>query len=170
VYSEDGRHEFNYAEIPASVRSDLREQLNEPRRTAELPANQPSDPILVEIPTLEKRVSVFKGDDWETLRQGVGHHIGSGTPGSPYNMVLTAHNDIYGEHFRYIYQLEEGDTVRVQARNGQWHTYQVKDSRQVEPTDLEVLDPYLGPVVTLITCYPYQVNSHRWVVHAELVQ
>jgi len=42
----------------------------------------------------------------------------------------------------------------------------------VEPTEVWVLDQSLGqetPLATLITCYPYRVNTHRMVVFAELV-
>jgi sortase A len=46
----------------------------------------------------------------------------------------------------------------------------VRESRIVKPTDVWVLDPNLGAIVTLITCHPYRVDTRRLVVFAELVQ
>ena len=83
-------------------------------------------------------------------------------------MVLTAHNDIYGEIFKDIERLEPGDEVRVQARNGRWYTYVVRDKQVVKPTDIWVLKSGNEAITTLITCYPYRVDSHRMVIFAEL--
>ncbi len=106
--------------------------------------------------------------DWA----GVGHHPYSGLPGNEGNMVLTAHNDIYGEIFRDLQLLEPGDEIRIQSENGQWYTYVVDEKQVVEPTEVWVLGQDLGgetPLATLITCHPYRVDTHRMVVFAKLV-
>lgn len=95
---------------------------------------------------------------------------GSGLPGSNQNVVLTGHNDIYGQIFRRLSELKVGDLIYLRAGDGKEYTYEVKESLEVLPTFIEVLHPDRGAIVTLITCHPYQVDTHRWVVTAELVQ
>ncbi len=64
-------------------------------------------------------------DDWYTLMKGVGHMSGTANVGERGNMVLTAHNDIYGEIFKNIQYLEPGDVFYVTGNNGQRYTYEV---------------------------------------------
>ena len=54
------------------------------------------------IPSINVDVNVVEGDDWEQLKKGVAQHIGTADPGQAGNMVLSAHNDIFGELFRYL--------------------------------------------------------------------
>jgi len=98
----------------------------------------------------------------------VGQHIGSANPGEQGNLVLTGHNDIYGEVFRYIEDLEVGDEVTVFSAD-QSYTYVVRWIEIVEPTDVYVMDPTDNASLTMITCYPYRVDTQRVVVRAELV-
>jgi sortase A len=108
-----------------------------------------------------------EGDDWEALKQGAGHHIGSANPGESDNCVISAHNDIYGEIFRRLDDLELGDEVVIYAGE-QPYRYIVMAKQIVEPTQVHVLAPTTKPVATLISCYPYMVDTHRIVVIAEL--
>ncbi len=112
---------------------------------------------------------IVEGDDWETLKQGVGHHPGSPLPGQPGNVVLAAHNDVYGSIFRKLSELREGDAVRIDTQAGSYH-YRVTSVRIVLPTETSVLDPAAGPALTLITCYPPLVDTHRVVVTAESIE
>jgi sortase A len=82
-------------------------------------------------------------------------------------MVLSAHNDIYGEIFRRLDDLELGDEVIVYAEE-QPYRYVITAKQIVEPTQVEVLAPTTKPVATLISCYPYMVDTHRIVLMAEL--
>jgi len=81
--------------------------------------------------------------------------------------VLSAHNDIFGEIFRDLDKLRPGDLVIVHT-NQRAYTYIVVDSKVVQPTAVEVLDPTPQPSVTLISCYPYLVDNMRIVVIARL--
>jgi sortase A len=119
------------------------------------------------IPAIDVDALVVEGDTWEQLKLGVGHHLRSANPGERGNMVLSAHNDIYGEIFRYLGNLELGDEVVIYAGE-QPYRYAVKAKQIVEPTDVGVLASTTRPVATLITCYPYMVDTHRIVVVAEL--
>ena len=49
--------------------------------------------------------AIYGGDDWFALQKGVGHYLNSASPGENGNMVLTAHNDVYGDFGRHITEL-----------------------------------------------------------------
>jgi sortase A len=112
---------------------------------------------------------VVQGDGWEQLRRGVGQHIGSANPGEAGNVVLSAHNDIFGELFRYLDQLRPGDEI-VLSTATQDYTYRVTGWRTVEPTEVDVMAATTRPTVTLISCYPYLVDDQRIVVFGELAE
>lgn len=127
-------------------------------------------PTRIIIPSIDVDAPVVQGDDWEALKKGVGHHLGSAQPGERGNMVLSAHNDIFGEIFRYLSQVEEGDEITIYDGAGRRYNYKVAVKRIVEPTAVEVLEQTNEPVATLITCHPYLVDTERLVVVAELQQ
>jgi sortase A len=110
---------------------------------------------------------IVQGDGWEQLKKGVGQHVGTADPGKRGNVVLSAHNDIFGEIFRHLDQLEPGDEVVVYT-NQRAYTYIVNGSDVVEPTAVEVMAATSNPTLTLISCYPYLVDNKRIVVTARL--
>jgi sortase A len=107
--------------------------------------------------------------DWEQLKKGVAQHIGSASPGQVGNMVLAGHNDIYGEVFRHLDKLSPGDEIVVSTQR-QNYTYVVRQTKIVEPTDVSVIDPTEYASTTLISCYPYRINTQRIIVFADLVE
>ncbi len=126
-------------------------------------------PTRIVIPKINVDARIVHGVGWEDLKKGVGHLPGSAHPGQRGNMYLAAHNDIYGEIFRYIGDLEIGDEYIIYGGDQKFH-YVVKEKRIIEPTEVEVMWPTTEPVATLQTCYPYLVNTHRLVVIGELVE
>lgn len=132
-----------------------------------LPTAGPEAPTRVVIPAINVDALIVEGDDPEQLKLGVGHHLGSANPGERGNMVLSAHDDIYGEIFRRLHELELGDEITVYAGK-QPYRYLVTAKQIVEPTEVSVLATTTRPVATLITCYPYMVDTHRVIVVAEL--
>lgn len=129
------------------------------------PGSQP--PTRIVIPKINVDAPVLEGDDWETLKKGIGHHIGTGNPGERGNVYVSAHNDIYGQIFRRLEELDLGDEVIVYA-GPKSYRYVVHEKRIVEPTDVSVMYPTTEPILSLQTCYPFMVNSHRLVVIARL--
>lgn len=83
-------------------------------------------------------------------------------------MVLSAHNDVYGELFRYLDRLQPGDQVIIYTQQRQY-TYVVDRTVIVKPTQVEVMTGTSDSTVTLISCYPYLVDSDRIVVFAKLL-
>lgn len=160
----------NDAEIPANLRP-----LVESLPPIPIPTAGPEQARTIWIPALASHHEVWKspvpvvqGDGWEQLRRGVGQHIGSANPGQRGNVVLSAHNDIFGELFRDLDKLRPGDEIILATATRQY-VYRVTGFRIVEPTEVEVMLPTARPTVTLISCYPYLVDNQRIVVFGELV-
>src|SRR5690606_25119825 len=78
-----------------------------------IPTPGPQTARRLEIPALSGDYPIVQGDDWEQLKKGIGQYAGSGQPGKPGNVVLSGHNDIYGEPFRYLDRLVPGDQIVV---------------------------------------------------------
>jgi len=131
------------------------------------PTSGPQAAIRIVIERIRVDAPVVPGDDWESLKKGVGHHPGSTNPGQRGNMVVSAHNDVFGEIFRDLDKLEPGDEVLIFTQERS-HRYVVRETRIVEPTEIGVMAPSQEPILTMITCYPYMVDTHRVVVVAEL--
>lgn len=132
-----------------------------------IPTPGPEQARRVQIPALNLDKPIVQGDDWEQLKKGVGQHVSSGLPGQPGNLVLSAHNDIYGEIFRHLDKLKAGDEIIVSTERRSY-TYVVRELQVVEPTDVWVMAPTEHASSTLISCYPYLVNNKRVVVFADL--
>jgi sortase A len=132
-----------------------------------IPTPSPEQARRLEIPALSGDYPIVQGDDWEQLKKGIGQYAGSGQPGRPGNVVLSGHNDIYGEPFRYLDRLVVGDEIIVSTER-QAYTYVVSEVRVVEPTEVWVMGPTEHAQVTLISCYPYRVDTRRIVVFARL--
>lgn len=133
-----------------------------------IPTQGPQHAIRLQIPKINQDVPVVEGDGWEQLKKGVGHYIRSANPGEAGNVVLSAHNDIHGEIFRDLDQLDEGDLVILFSER-QSYTYVVTDVLIVEPTQVEFLESTNESTTTLISCYPYLVDNKRIVVRANLL-
>ena len=153
----------NEAEIPEHLRPLVQSLANLP-----LPTPGPEQAIRIQIPKIKVDAPVVQGDGWEQLKKGVGQHIGSSNPGKTGNVVLSAHNDVFGEIFRDLDQLQAGDQI-VLFTNQRAYTFAVVDSQVVEPTSVEFMAPTAQPTVTLISCYPYLVDNQRIVVTARLL-
>ena len=120
------------------------------------------------IPAIGVDAPMVEGDDWESLKSGIGHRIGSAWPGENGNVVISAHNDVYGAIFRDLKNLRPGDLVYVYTPKGTFR-YEVLFTRLVLPTEVSVTNPTRQPILTMITCYPPYVDTHRIVVTAKLV-
>ncbi len=152
----------NEAEIPAHLLPIYQSYAQIP-----IPTQGPEQAVQIQIPAISVDAPVVQGDNWEQLKKGVGQHIGSANPGESGNMVLSAHDDVYGEIFRHLDQLEQGDEIIVYTAQHSY-TYIVTSVQIVEPTDVEAMASTSDPVVTLISCYPYWVDTQRIVVQASL--
>lgn len=119
------------------------------------------------IPTIDVDLPVFHGTSDETLSRGVGHLYGSGLPvgGEGVHSVLTAHTGyVEARLFDDLSKLELGDTFTITVL-GERLSYRIDNIATVLPDESELLRQVPGEdYVTLVTCTPRYVNTHRLLV------
>jgi sortase A len=165
--SDSGSVEFNYNEVPSHLLPLVESQWIRP--VAARPQATDETALALVVPALNLNQTIVQGVDWEALKQGVGQLVNGVDPGDDVgNLVLAAHNDVYGETFRYLDQLSAGDNFQIQTRSTVY-TYVVTDVLFVDPDDVDVLANRSGATATLISCYPYRVNTQRIVVFADRI-
>ena len=121
----------------------------------------------IEIPRLRLSVMTREGADAATLRRAVGHVPSTALPGEPGNAAFAGHRDTF---FRKLRDVRKGDEIVFTTAAGK-HRYVVSDLRVVPPSDISVLEPTERPVLTLVTCYPFNyIGSapERFIVRASL--
>jgi sortase A len=157
-----GGAQFNLNEIPQNLRP-----LVQSLPAIAIPTPSPRQAVRMVIPAINVDDPVVQGDGWDQLKKGIAQHIDTADPGQPGNLVVAAHNDIFGEIFRDLDRLKPGDEVQVYTAAEKF-VYVITGSRIVEPTDVGVMEPTVGSTLTLISCYPYLVDTQRIVIFAEL--
>lgn len=127
----------------------------------------------LEIPKIRLTIPVYHGVSDATLRRGTGHLPETDLPlgGTDRKCVITGHRGLPGaELFTRLDELEPGDrfTLRVLGRT---LTYEVEEIKTVTPDQTEVLKAVPGEDrVTLLTCTPYGVNTHRLLIEGIRVE
>lgn len=160
--NSEGGSRFNWDEIPEHLRPLVQSMAEVP-----IPTPGPEQANRVQIPAIGVDAPVVQGDGEEQLKKGVGQNYSSTNPGKIGNLILSAHNDVYGEIFRDLDQLKAGDEIVVHT-NQRSYTYIVANSEVVEPTHVQVMDQTSDPTITLISCYPYLVDNQRIVIKGRL--
>ena len=126
----------------------------------------------VDIPKINVYLPVQHGTDADTLENSVGHVVGTSLPvgGSSTHAVLSAHSGLASSKlFSDIDQLAAGDTFYIHVL-GEVLAYQVDNITTVLPTDTSLLQIEDGKdQVTLVTCTPFGVNTHRLLVRGHRV-
>ena len=126
----------------------------------------------VDIPKIGVYLPVEHGTSADTLEKSVGHVMGTSLPvgGASTHAVLSAHSGrARSKLFSDIDQLELGDTFYIHVL-GDTLAYQVDAVNTVLPTDTSLLQIEDGKdLVTLVTCTPFGVNTHRLLVRGHRV-
>ncbi len=153
-----------------------------------LPAVGPREDRLI-IPKIGKNVAIvrpsmdalihenwkqFEEDIQHALRDGVVHYPGSARPGQAGNFFVTGHSSYYpwdpGKYkdvFARLHELSIGDRYFVYY-GGEKHVYRVISKKEVQPTDVSVLDqPMDKRLSTLMTCTPVGTTLRRLIIIAE---
>jgi len=81
------------------------------------------------------------------------------------NTVIYGHDDIQGNIFGHLYDLAPGDLVQVNV-GGATQVYRVTGHQIVPPTAVSILAPTGDVRLTIMTCWPFNVDTKRWVVTA----
>jgi sortase A len=132
-------------------------------------APQPGEALgRILIPKADVDWIVVEGVTPEDLRKGPGHIRGSAMPGQVGNTVIAGHRTTNGAPFYNLDRLERGDAILVESLIGT-HTYEIVETRVVQPTDTWVATQWEGSWLTLTTCTPRFSSSSRLIVFARLV-
>lgn len=127
----------------------------------------------VEIPKISVNLPIYHGTGESSLSRGVGHLLGSSLPvgGLGTHCVLTGHSGLSGQKmFSDLDQLRLGDVFYLKTLD-ETLAYMVLNISTVLPEDTSKLsiDP-AQDTVTLVTCTPYGVNTHRLLVQGQRIE
>lgn len=124
----------------------------------------------LDIPRINLHLPVYHGTGEDTLQKGVGHLQGSALPvgGTGTHSILTGHTGVKSAVlFTNLPELETGDEFYIHVLD-EILAYRIDDIKVIEPTDTDALEmDQHKDYVTLITCTPYGINSHRLLVRGE---
>ena len=127
----------------------------------------------ISIPKIDVRIPIYHGTSSDILQKGVGHLEGSSFPvgGESTHAILSAHRGLPSSRlFTDLDQLEEGDIFYIYVLN-EVLAYQVDQILVTEPSETEALKIVDGKdYVTLVTCTPYAINTHRLLVRGERIE
>lgn len=122
------------------------------------------------IPKIDTKVAISEGADLETLKYAVGHFKDTAMPGEKGNFCVAGHRSYtYNEAFNRLDEVKIGDEIIVKTVKGQFK-YKVNEIKVVLPTETSVLDATEDATITLVTCTPIRVATHRLIVKGKLVQ
>lgn len=124
----------------------------------------------IEFPRQRRSYIVLAGASGRTMAFGPGHVDGSAAPDAIGNCVISAHRD---SQFAVLRDVEVGDQVVLQTRDGHALRYRVIAHRVINKNETSVLEPSHGRILTLITCFPFDAirpgGPLRYVVVAQAV-
>lgn len=127
----------------------------------------------IQIPKISVDLPIYHGTSEEVLEKGVGHIQNTSVPigGNSTHSVLTGHTGLpNAELFTRLDELVVGDIFYIHILNDIL-TYKVYEIKVVLPDNIDELRITSGEdLVTLVTCTPYGVNSHRLLVKAKRVE
>ena len=124
------------------------------------------------VPKIDVNLPIYHGTADSVLQKGIGHLEGTSFPvgGHGTNAVLTAHTGLNSAKlFTNLSEMKDGDIFYLNILN-ETLAYQVDQIKVVEPLDTSALKPVKGEdYVTLVTCTPYGINSHRLLVRGRRI-
>lgn len=108
----------------------------------------------------------FSSQTWDVPRWSAGFYWPiSAYPGTPGNIVLAGHVGYDNTLFHHLPEIQPSDTITITVAGGYYH-YVVEEVLVLLPEDTWVMAPTSKETLTLITCIPVDIFSHRLVVRA----
>jgi len=125
---------------------------------------------LMLIPKINLKVAVGEGVDTETLKYAVGHFPNTAKPGEKGNFCVAGHRSYsYNEYFNRLNEIKIGDEIIVRTIKTEFK-YKVYEIKVVEPSEVSVLDITKDATLTLVTCTPIRVATHRLIIKGKLIE
>lgn len=133
------------------------------------------DTDIVEVVPKTETIDGQLVESWQVADWAAGHHAGSADPGERGNIVLAGHDDVRGEVFRGLHDIEIGAEILLTTPDGV-HRYVVEEihvrlERGAPLADRLATGQFIAPMpeerLTLITCWPYGIDDHRIIVVAK---
>jgi sortase A len=132
------------------------------------PSEQDGAIGILTIPKIDLKVAIGEGVDNSVLKYAVGHFKGTAMPGDKGNFCVAGHRSYtYSEYFNRLGEIKNGDIIYVQTQNGTYN-YKVYNINVVTPDHVEVLKATQDATMTLITCTPIRIATHRLIINAKL--
>lgn len=148
-------------------------------------------PDRIEIPSIELDAPIvavnynqvtYRGQEYRQFEApqspAAGWHSDSSTLGRLGNSVINGHHNAYGEVFKHLVDLEEGQMIFLYSGD-QRYAYRI-DLKMILPERYQPLETRLDNAqwilpsqderITLVTCWPYETNSHRLIIVARPVR
>jgi len=125
---------------------------------------------VIKIDKIDCTLPILDGTTPEILKIGAGKLTGTTDIGEIGNTAISAHRShTYGRNFNRLNEVEEGDIVVISTSDADY-TYEVFNIQVVEPSDVSLLKKSkTESILTLITCHPLYIASHRLIVQARLI-
>ena len=127
----------------------------------------------IDIPKIDEELPIYHGTSEKVLQVGIGHIPGSSLPigGEGTHCLLSGHRGMPNARlFTDLQLLEKGDRFTITTMR-EVLTYEVDGMNTIEPYDISPFKILEGEdSCTLITCTPYGINTHRYIVHAHRVK
>ncbi|OPZ21028.1 MAG: Sortase family protein [Firmicutes bacterium ADurb.BinA205] len=127
----------------------------------------------VSIPNINVELPIYHGTSEGVLQIAAGHIQGSSLPvgGESTHAVISGHRGLPSARlFTDLDQIVEGDTFTINVLN-EVYTYEVERILVILPTETDKLAIFPGEdIVTLMTCTPYGVNSHRLLIRGHRIE
>ena len=158
------------SEVPDAF--SIRENVADPKYEELMNINNNGIMGSIEIPVIDVKLPIYHYTRDEVLEKGVGHLFGSSLPvgGESTHCVLSAHRGLpNAKMFTDLDLLREGDVFYLKVFNDTL-AYEVDQILKVEPQETSSLAIEEGKdYVTLVTCTPYAVNTHRLLVRGHRI-
>jgi sortase A len=123
---------------------------------------------IIRIPKIDLKVAIGEGIDMNTLKYAVGHFPQTAMAGQPGNFCIAGHRSYtYSEYFNRLDELNKGDEIYVKTQKGEYK-YIIYKKIIVEPSEYSVLDPTKDATLTLVTCTPIRLATHRLIIKAKM--
>lgn len=123
---------------------------------------------ILRVSSINLEEGIQEGESKNVLSSALGHLTDTAMPGEAGNCAIAGHrNYVFGRFFNRLNELTVGDSIEIETLEGTY-VYTVTESFVVEPDEISVLEQTEVPELTLITCTPIFIGTHRLIIRAVL--